>query len=101
MEAISPSDHLEMVSLSIRGHFVSQPSAYASEDSRKRLFRPVAFAAQIVLCVYPPEPDTSSRFWCGCPHWILRLLRRDSGATYASMPMIGVTPAFFAVWKKS
>lgn len=30
-----------------------------------------------------------------------RLLRRDSGATYASMPMIGVTPAFWAVWKKS
>src|SRR5690242_5583433 len=30
-----------------------------------------------------------------------RLLRRDSGATYASIPMIGVTPAFFAEWKKS
>lgn len=30
-----------------------------------------------------------------------RLFRRDSGATYASIPMIGVTPAFFAEWKKS
>lgn len=51
VEAISPSDHWEMVSLSIRGHFCSQPSAYASEDSRNRLCSPVRFAAQIVLCV--------------------------------------------------
>lgn len=51
VEAIRPSDHWEMVSLSIRGHFVSQPSAYASEDSRKRLCRPVLLAAQIVLWV--------------------------------------------------
>src|SRR3954468_15462988 len=65
------------------------------------LCRPVLFTAHIVLCVYPPEPETSSRFWCGWPHWILRLLRRDSGATYASIPMIGVIPAFFAEWKKS
>ncbi|CAM5645579.1 hypothetical protein STENM36S_09551 [Streptomyces tendae] len=26
---------------------------------------------------------------------------RRTGATYASIPMIGVTPAFFAEWKKS
>ena len=51
VEAISPSDHWAMVSLSIRGHFCSQPSAYASEESRKRLCRPVLFAAQIVLWV--------------------------------------------------
>ncbi|CAO0826263.1 hypothetical protein SMICM17S_04866 [Streptomyces microflavus] len=101
MEAIRPSDHWEMVSLSIRGHFWSQPSAYASEESRKRLCSPVLFDAQIVLWVYPPDPDTSSRFWCGCPHCTLRLCLRDSGATYASMPMIGVTPALVAEWKKS
>lgn len=51
MEAMSPSDHWEIVSLSIRGHFWSQPSAYASEESLKRLCRPVALAAQIVLWV--------------------------------------------------
>lgn len=51
VEAMSPSDHLEMVSLSIRGHFWSQPSAYASEESLKRLCSPVALAAQIVLWV--------------------------------------------------
>lgn len=51
MDAISPSDHWEIVSLSMRGHFCSQPSAYASDDSLKRLCRPVLFAAQIVLCV--------------------------------------------------
>ncbi len=51
VEAMSPSDHWEMVSLSMRGHFWSQPSAYASEDSLKRLCRPVLFAAQIVLWV--------------------------------------------------
>ncbi len=46
-----PSDHWAIVSLSIRGHFWSQPSAYASEDSRKRLCRPVLFTAHIVLWV--------------------------------------------------
>ncbi|CAM5233600.1 hypothetical protein STANM309S_06277 [Streptomyces tanashiensis] len=51
VEAIRPSDHWEMVSLSIRGHFWSQPSAYASEESLKRLWSPVEFAAQIVLWV--------------------------------------------------
>ncbi len=51
VEAMSPSDHWEMVSLSIRGHFWSQPSAYASEESLKRLCSPVRFAAQIVLWV--------------------------------------------------
>lgn len=51
MEAIRPSDHWAMVSLSMRGHFCSQPSAYASEESLKRLCSPVLFAAQIVLWV--------------------------------------------------
>lgn len=51
VEAISPSDHCEIDSLSIRGHFWSQPSEYASEESRKRLCRPVELAAQIVLWV--------------------------------------------------
>lgn len=46
-----PSDHCEIDSLSIRGHFWSQPSEYASEESRKRLCRPVELAAQIVLWV--------------------------------------------------
>ena len=51
MDAIRPSDHWAMVSLSMRGHFCSQPSAYASDESRKRLCSPVLFAAHIVLWV--------------------------------------------------
>ncbi len=64
--------------------------------SLKRLCRPPTLRAQIVLWVYAPLPETSSPFWCGRPHLIRFLVQRDSGATYASMPMIGVTPAAFA-----
>ncbi|CAM5645608.1 hypothetical protein STENM36S_09552 [Streptomyces tendae] len=46
-----PSDDWLMVSLSIRGHFCSQPSAYASEERRKRLCSPVLFVAHMVLWV--------------------------------------------------
>ncbi|CAM5420965.1 hypothetical protein SFUMM280S_09867 [Streptomyces fumanus] len=51
MEATIPSDHWEIVSLSIRGHFCSQPSAEASEESRNRLCRSRLVPAYTVLWV--------------------------------------------------
>ena len=98
-----PRTTRKMVSLSIRGHFCSQPSAYACEGPLR---------TPVVQLPVPASPPTSSDA-CNHPnpkhrpasgvaaHLIFRLLRRVSGATYASIRMISVTPAFFAVWKKS
>ncbi len=61
-----------------------------------RFRRPVAFSATIVMWVYAPLPETSSDFWLRSPHSTRLVLKRDSGATYASMPMIGLMPWFFA-----
>lgn len=52
----------------------------ASEDSLNRFRSPVAFSATIVMCVYEPEPETSSDFWLGSPHCTRLVLNRDSGA---------------------
>ncbi len=68
----------------------------ASDDSLNRFRRPVAFSATMVMCVYAPLPDTSSDFWLRSPHSTRFLSNRDSGAMYASMPMIGLMPAFLA-----
>ncbi len=48
------------------------------------------------MWVYEPVPETSSLRCCGSPQKIGRLSKREAGATYASMPMIGVTPAALA-----
>ena len=62
------------------------------------------------MCVYRPPPDTSLppslpssrvRPWPLWPQNTGFLWKRDSGATYASIPMIGFTPDFEAVWKNS
>ncbi len=68
----------------------------ASDDSLNRFRRPVAFSATIVMWVYEPEPDTSSDFWLRSPQSTRLVLNRDSGAMYASMPMIGLIPNFVA-----
>ena len=50
------------------------------------------------MCVYAPEPATSSSFWSGLPQRTLALSARCvPGVTYASMPMIGFTPTSVAV----
>ena len=50
------------------------------------------------MCVYAPEPETSSSFWSGLPHRTRALSARCvPGVTYASMPMIGLMPASVAV----
>ena len=54
----------------------------------------------IVMCVYAPEPETSSLFCSGVPHATRDLsLRWVPGVTYASSPMIGLTPAAFAAFE--
>jgi hypothetical protein len=68
----------------------------ARELSRNRFFRPTAFRAHIVLWVIAPLPEMSSDFCSGRPHFTRALCSRDSGATYASMPITGVTPAAVA-----
>ncbi len=62
----------------------------AREESLNRFRSPVAFRATIVMCVYAPLPETSSDFWLRSPQSTRLVLKRDSGATYASMPMIGL-----------
>jgi len=47
-------------------------------------------------CDRDPAADTSSFFWCGSPQVMRRLSCREPGAMYASMPMIGFTPAAVA-----
>lgn len=84
----------------MRAYLKTNPSVYARLDSLNRLCRPVLFRAQSVLWLIRPPPETSSRFWLGSPHWTFFLWNRDSGAMYASMPMMGVTPAAIArLWK--
>ncbi|OQM80770.1 hypothetical protein B0E55_03599 [Rhodococcus sp. 66b] len=56
----------------------------------------MAFSATIVMCVYAPLPETSSDFWLRSPQRTRLVLKRDSGAMYASMPMIGLMPALLA-----
>lgn len=82
-----------MSSASMRGHFPSCPSYDANDDSLNRFRRPSAFSASIVWCRYAPEADTSSDFWSGVPHNTRFLLNRESGAMYASIPMMGLIPA--------
>ena len=91
-----PSACEAMISSSMRAHLPSWPSIEASEDSLNRFLTPVEFSATIVMCVYAPLPETSSDFWLRSPHSTRFLLNRDSGAMYASMPMIGLIPAFVA-----
>ncbi len=68
----------------------------------KRLCRPSLFRAQMVLWVYAPDAETSSFFWCGWPHRTRLVLVRESGATYASMPITGVMPAAVAcLWNSA
>ncbi|RGC67284.1 hypothetical protein C5N14_18200 [Micromonospora sp. MW-13] len=62
----------------------------------KRLCRPVLLAAHIVMWVIAPLPEMSSLFCSGRPHFTRALWYRDSGATYASTPRIGVIPAAIA-----
>ena len=49
--AMIPSEYSARISASMRAHLPSCPSYEASEDSRNRLRRPVAFSATIVMCV--------------------------------------------------
>ena len=76
-----PSEYSARISSSMRAHLPNCPSYEAREDSLKRLRKPVAFSATIVMCVYAPEPETSSLFWFFSPHRTRFLLNRDSGAT--------------------
>jgi len=46
-----PSECSARISASIRAHLPSCPSYEASEESRNRLRRPVAFSATMVMCV--------------------------------------------------
>ncbi len=94
--AMMPSAWVAISSSSMRGHLPSWPSIDASDDSLNRFRRPVEFSATIVMWVYAPLPETSSDFWLGSPHSTRLVLNRDSGATYASMPMIGLMPCFLA-----
>jgi hypothetical protein len=50
----------------------------------------------MVWWVYAPLAETSSDFCPGSPHSTRFLLKRDSGARYASMPITGLTPAAVA-----
>ncbi len=50
----------------------------------------------MVMWVIAPLPETSSDFCSGRPHFTRCLWKRDSGATYASTPMIGVISAALA-----
>ncbi len=62
---------------------------------------PSVVSASSVMCVYAPAPETSSSFWPGSPHRTGCLRPRWSGATYASVPMIGLMPAALAFDQKS
>ena len=59
---------------------------------------PSVVSESSVMCVYAPEPETSSSFCSGVPQRTRALSERCvPGVTYASMPMIGLMPASFAV----
>ena len=68
----------------------------ARELSLNRLCRPSRFFAHMVMWVIAPLPETSSLFCSGRPHLTRALWKRDSGATYASTPRMGLTPASMA-----
>ena len=54
---------------------------------------PAVSSASRVMCVYAPDPETSSSFWSGLPQRTrVRSVRCVPGVTYASMPIIGFTP---------
>ena len=78
------------------------PSNDATVDSRNRLRRPSAFCAHMVMWVKRPPPETSfaalavvrhGSLPAGPPELLLAVANRDAGATYASIPMIGLTPS--------
>jgi hypothetical protein len=62
----------------------------------------VVDSAHIVMCVNAPPPETSSPFEVALPspqRTRLRSLRWVLGVTYASSPMIGLTPVpLDALW---
>ena len=61
---------------------------------------PSVVAASIVMCVYAPEPETSSP--PPSPQRTrVRSVRWVPGVRYASVPMIGLMPASVAVRQKS
>ena len=62
---------------------------------------PSVVSASSVMSVYAPAPDTSSSFCAGLPHRTGWRCLRCSGATYASMPTMGLTPAAVALDQKS
>ena len=93
---MSPSEYVESSSRSMRGHLPICPSSEASELARKRLWSPTSSFAHMVRCVYAPPAETSSLFCAGRPHLTRALWKRDSGATYASTPRMGLTPASMA-----
>src|ERR1700712_3110259 len=78
--AMMPEEFSAMISASMRDHLPSWPSNEASDDSLKRLRRPVAFSATIVMWVYAPLPETSSDFWLGSPQSTRLVSKRDAGA---------------------
>ena len=107
-DAMMPLEYLARISLSIRGYRMTRPSRFASVDAFIRLTRPSSVSAHIVRWVIRPPPDTSlglRRRCCGSISgfqlvsqltrvWSCRAV---SGVTYASMPMIGLTPSLTAV----
>src|ERR1700709_2468488 len=74
----------------------------ASEERRKRLCMPSLFSARSVMCVYAPEPATSSEDCVLVPHLMRDLSPRAvPGVTYASVPMMGLMPAAVAFCQNS
>ena len=90
--AMIPLAYSASSSRSIRG-LRKYPSSEDRDASRNRLCMPSVVSANSVMCVYAPAPDTSSSFCPGVPQRTGCLWLRCSGATYASMPMIGLMPA--------
>src|SRR6266536_1418631 len=68
--------------------------------SRNRLCIPAVDSASRVMWVYAPPPETSSSP-PSAQRTLVRSYRLVPGVTYASMPMIGFTPAPVACFQKS